>query len=233
MNLTAAETDAIFISLKVAFTATLVSLPLAIAVALILARKDFRGKSLVESLIMAPLVIPPLVTGYLLLILLGRNGPLGSWLSSVFGIEIAFTWIGAVIAAAVISFPLMVRTLQVSFLAIPEELEGVSRTLGASKLDCLLSVTLPLALPGIISAALLGFARSLGEFGATIIIAGNLPGKTQTIPLAIFNSLNRPGGDVKVWTLVLISLAISIAALLISQKINQSYLHEKKRKSRR
>ena len=223
MQLTPAEVDAIFISLKVSLTATLFTLPLALLTAYLLARKEFRFKPLLESIIMSPIVIPPLVTGYLLLILFGRNGPIGSWLSGTLGIDIAFTWIGATIAAGIVAFPLMVRTLQVSLASIPEELEGVSRTLGATSLDCFFSVTLPLAWPAILSATVLGFARSLGEFGATIILAGNLPGKTQTIPLAIFNALNRPGGETKVWLLVSISLVISIAALVFSHYLDKSF----------
>jgi molybdate transport system permease protein len=216
MEFTAADWGIVALSLQVALAATAGALPIAVLVAWALARKRFPGKMLLDALVTAPLVMPPLVTGYLLLLLLGRNGLIGKWLYTTFGITIALTWVGAAIASAVLAFPLMVRSIQVAIEGIDPRLEAMSRTLGSGRLRTFMRVTLPLATPGLIAGILLGFARCLGEFGATIILAGNIPGKTQTIPLAIYSALNRPGGEGRVMALLLISLIISLGALIIS-----------------
>lgn len=208
--------EPVILSLQVAVVATLFALPLSVAVAWILSRKQFKGKLLLESIVMAPLVIPPLVTGYLLLLLLGKNGFIGGFLFRTFGIHIAFNWTGAAVAAGVMAFPLMVRAIQLSLDSINSDLEKMARTLGARRSDTFRTITLPLIMPGIISATILGFARSLGEFGATIVVAGNMPGKTQTIPLAIYSAINRPGGEKVAMTLLLVSLVLSVVSLIIS-----------------
>lgn len=215
--LTATEWTPVILSLQVAIVATVAILPPAIGAAWLLSRPKLRGRLLLETLVTAPLVMPPLVTGYLLLLLLGRGGPLGGWLNQSFGIDIAFTWVGAAVAAGAMAFPLTVRAIQLSFESIDARLEGVSRSLGAGPWDTFRSVTLPLAAPGILAGSLLGFARCLGEFGATIVLAGNIPGKTQTIPLAIYSAINVPGGEARALALLLVSVALSIGALVISQ----------------
>ena len=219
--LTAADWAPVLLSLQVSVVATAAILPPAIWAAWLLSRPRLRGRALLEILVTAPLVMPPLVTGYLLLLLFGRGGAVGSWLSTTLGIDIAFTWIGAAVAAGVMGFPLAVRAIQVSFESIDRRFEGVARTLGASRWDSFLSVTLPLAAPGILAGTLLAFARCLGEFGATIVLAGNIPGKTQTIPLAIYNAINVPGGEGRALALLLVSVAFSIGALVISQLISR------------
>ena len=169
-----------------------------------------------EVIVTAPLVMPPLATGYLLLLLLGRGGPVGRWFHESLGVDIAFTWVGAAVASGVLAFPLMVRAIQIAFESIDRRLEGASRSLGAGRWDTFLSVTLPLALPGVAAGAMLGFARSLGEFGGTIVLAGNIPGRTQTIPLAIYTAINSPGGEGRALSLLLVSVALSVGALLFS-----------------
>lgn len=215
--LNAAEWAPVLLSFQVAILATLFIIPPAVAVAWLLARPRLRGRLLIETVVTAPLVMPPIITGYLLLLLLGRAGPVGGWLRSTFGIDIAFTWIGAAVAAGVLAFPLVVRAVQLSFESVDSRLEGASRTLGAGPWDTFFSVTLPLAAPGILAGALLGFARCLGEFGATIVLAGNIPGQTQTIPLAVYSAINTPGGEQKAMFLLLVSIALSIGALVVSQ----------------
>ncbi|HUX07006.1 MAG TPA: molybdate ABC transporter permease subunit [Acidobacteriota bacterium] len=225
--LNAAEWAPVFLSFQVAFIATLFIIPPAIAVAWLLSRPRLRGRLLIETLVTAPLVLPPIITGYLLLLLLGRGGLVGGWLHSTLGFDIAFTWIGAAVAAGVLAFPLVVRAVQLSFESVDRRLEGASRTLGASPWDTFFSVTLPLAAPGILAGSLLGFARCLGEFGATIVLAGNIPGQTQTIPLAVYSAINTPGGEQKAMFLLVISIALSIGALVISQLLTR-----KKRRAR-
>jgi molybdate transport system permease protein len=210
----------VLLSLRVALVATVVSLPFAIASAWILSRKTFRGKIVLETLVMAPLVFPPLVTGYLLLLLFGQGSAFGKFFQDILGVRIAFTWIGAAVAAAVVAFPLMVRAIQISFDSVDKGLEGMSRTLGAGRWDSFFTITLPLALPGVISGTIIGLARSLGEFGATIVLAGNLPGKTQTIPLAIYSAINRPGGERTALVLMIISIILSVVALVASYYLN-------------
>ncbi len=215
--ITAAEWTAIALSLKVASVATLISLPLGIATALLLARKNFRGKMLLDGLVHLPLVLPPVVTGYALLLLFGRKGPIGSFLEQTFGIVLSFRWTGAALACAVMGFPLMVRAIRLTMEAIDQRLEHAAGTLGASPFHVFLTVTLPLALPGIIAGALLCFAKALGEFGATITFVANIPGETQTIPSAIYSYTQTPDGDSGAIRLSIVSIVIALGALVISE----------------
>jgi len=215
--LTPAETEALQLSLRVAFWSVLFSLPLAIAAALVLARLDFPGKSLLDALLHLPLVLPPVVIGYFLLLLFGRRGPLGSMLEEYLGIVVAFRWTGAALAAAVMGFPLMVRAIRMSLEAIDRNLESAAATLGASGAWIFATITLPLALPGIIAGVLLSFARGLGEFGATITFVSNIPGETQTLPLAIYTFTQVPGGDDQAMRLCIVSALLSVAALFVSE----------------
>ncbi len=208
---------AVALSLRIAVVATLVSLPFGIAIATLLARRDFWGKTLVEALIYLPLVLPPVVTGYLLLITLGRHAPVGAFLADHFGIVFAFRWTGAVISCGVMAFPLMVRAIRLSLEAIDRRLEDAAATLGAGPFWNYATVTLPLALPGIIAGAMLAFARALGEFGATITFVSNIPGETQTISAAIYTLTQVPGGDAAALKLVVVAVVISVAALVASE----------------
>jgi molybdate transport system permease protein len=208
---------AILLSLRIAGVATLVTLPFGIAIALLLARTDFWGKSLVDALVHLPLVLPPVVTGYLLLITLGRNAPVGAFLADHFGIVFAFRWTGAVISCGVMAFPLMVRAIRLSIESIDRRLEDAASTLGASRVWGFLTITLPLALPGVIVGAMLAFARALGEFGATITFVSNIPGETQTISAAIYSLTQVPGGDAAALQLVVVAVIISLAALVASE----------------
>jgi molybdate transport system permease protein len=217
LDLSAAEIVAIELSLKVAFWAMLVSLPFGVLIAVVLARVEFWGKSVVNGLVHLPLVLPPVVTGYLLLLLLGRNGPLGQLLDETFGVVVAFRWTGAVIAAAVMGFPLMVRAIRLSVEAIDRRLEAAASTLGANPVWVFVTVTLPLMLPGIVAGMLLTFARSLGEFGATITFVSNIPGQTQTLSAAIYTFTQVPGGDAGALRLTVVSIVLAMAALLVSE----------------
>ena len=217
LDLTAQDWTAIALSLRIAGVATLVTLPFGIAIALLLARKEFWGKSLVDALIHLPLVLPPVVTGYLLLITLGRNAPVGAYLADHFGIVFAFRWTGAVISCGVMAFPLMVRAIRLSLEAIDARLEDAGATLGARPFMVFFTVTLPLALPGVIAGAMLAFARALGEFGATITFVSNIPGETQTISAAIYTLTQVPGGDAAALKLVVVAVAIAVAALVASE----------------
>jgi len=216
-ELTASDWEVIQLSLRVAFWSVLTSLPVAIAVALLLARGKFPGKSLFDAVVHLPLVLPPVVVGYFLLLLLGRRGPLGALLDHYFGIVVAFRWTGAAIASAVMGFPLMVRAIRMSIEAIDAGLEAAARTLGAGRLRVFLTVTLPLALPGVVTGALLSFARGLGEFGATITFVSSIPGETRTLPLAIYAETQVPGGDAAAMRLSLIAVVLSIGALVTSE----------------
>jgi len=207
----------VMLSLKVALVSVAFSLPLAIAVAYLLARHDFPGKMLVDAVVHLPLVLPPVVVGFALLLLFGRNGWLGARLADWFGIVFAFRWTGAALAAAIMGFPLMVRAIRLSFAAIDRRLETVGRTLGGSRSWVFLSITLPLGLPGIISGVVLAFARSLGEFGATITFVSNIPGETQTLPLAIYTFTQSPNGDAQALRLSAIAVALSIVALIAAE----------------
>ena len=217
LQLTDLEWEAIGLSLRVAALSVAGSLPLGIAVAWLLARRNFPGKSLVDGLVHVPLVVPPVVVGYGLLVLFGRRGPVGGWLYDHLGITLIFTWKGAALAAAVMAFPLMVRAIRLSLEAVDRGLEAAARTLGAKPFDVFLSVTLPLALPGVLVGVMLAFARSLGEFGATIVFVGNIPGQTRTLPIAIYTLTQQPDGDLAALRLSIISLALALAALVASE----------------
>jgi molybdate transport system permease protein len=216
-DLTPQDWIAVQLSLRIAFVATVVALPFGVAIAYVLARKNFWGKSLLDALVHLPLVLPPVVTGYLLLITLGRRAPVGAWLADHLGIVFSFRWTGAALACGVMAFPLVVRPIRLSIEAIDRRLEDASKTLGASGLWVFLTITLPLALPGIIAGAMLGFAKALGEFGATITFVSNIPGETQTISAAIYTLTQVPDGDRAAMQLVLVSIVISVAALVASE----------------
>jgi molybdate transport system permease protein len=217
LHLSAEETTAVRLSLRVAFWAMTTSLVPGVMVALVLARGRFWGKALLDGLVHLPLVMPPVVTGYLLLLLLGRRGPLGQFLDEHLGIVFAFRWTGAALACAVMGFPLMVRAIRLSIEAVDRKLEDAAATLGASPFWVFLVITLPLALPGIIAGMILSFARSMGEFGATITFVSNIPGETQTLPSLIYTLTQVPGGDAGALRLTLISIAISMLALLAAE----------------
>ena len=214
--LTPAEWEALRLSLVVASVATLFSLPFAIATSWLLARTEFAGKRVVDALVHAPLVLPPVVIGYLLLVVFGTRGPVGAWLLDSFGLRLIFTTQGAALAAAVMAFPLMVRGMRLSLDAVDRGLESAARTLGATRHDVFFSVTLPLMLPGIVSGSVVGFARSLGEFGATITFVSNIEGLTRTLPLALYTATQTPDGDVSALRLVAISMTLALVALLAS-----------------
>jgi molybdate transport system permease protein len=217
--LTPEEINAIKLSLRVATVATAASLPLGIVAGLALARGRFVGRSLLNALVLLPLILPPVVTGYVLLLLFGRQGPLGRWLAEHLGLVFAFRWTGAALACAIMGFPLMVRAIQLSIEAVDRRLEEAASTLGANRSYVFLSVTLPLILPGIVAGAILSFARAMGEFGATITFVSNIPGETQTLPTLIYTLTQVPGGDAAALRLTLISVAISLAALLASEAL--------------
>lgn len=213
----AEEWTAILLSLKVGSIATMVSLPLAVAVAWVLARRDFWGKSLLDGVVHLPLVLPPVVTGYALLVLFGRRGVLGPFLADHFGLIFSFRWTGAALAAGVMGFPLMVRAIRLSIEAIDARVEQAAATLGAPPLWVFATVTLPLALRGIVAGAVLAFAKALGEFGATITFVSNIPGQTQTIPAAIYTATQTPGGDGVALKLSAVAAAIALGALIVSE----------------
>jgi molybdate transport system permease protein len=215
--LTPAELEALRLSLQVALLAVLGSLPLAIGVAWLLARHEFPGKTLLDTVVHLPLVLPPVVIGYFLLVLFGTKGPLGGWLYEVFGLRLIFTRWGAALAAAVMSFPLVVRAIRLALEAVDRRLEQAARTLGASRLDVFFSVTLPLMLPGIVSGCIVAFAAALGDFGATITFVGNVQGETQTLSLAIYSLTQSPDGDAAALRLVVISLVLAVTALFASE----------------
>jgi molybdate transport system permease protein len=215
--MTPEEWTAVRLSLLVATTATLSSLPAGVAVAWLLARGRFWGKSLLDTLVHLPLILPPVVTGYLLLLSFGRRGPIGAFLADEFGIVFSFRWTGAALACAVMGFPLMVRAIRLSIEAVDRRLEQAAGTLGASPIWIFATVTLPLCLPGVIAGAILGFAKSMGEFGATITFVSNIPGETQTLPSLIYALTQVPGGDAAAIRLTLVSIAISMLALLGSE----------------
>ncbi|CAM5294862.1 Molybdenum transport system permease OS=Afipia felis OX=1035 GN=modB_1 PE=3 SV=1 [Afipia felis] len=216
-DITPEEWTAIELSLRVAVVATLVATPIGIAVAWLLARRDFWGKALLDAVIHLPLVLPPVVTGYLLLLSFGRKGPVGSFLDHYFGIVFSFRWTGAALACGVMSFPLLVRPMRLSIEAIDRRLEQAAGTLGAAPWQVFLTVTLPLALPGILAGMILGFAKALGEFGATITFVSNIPGETQTISSAIYSLIQTPDGDLPALRLVIISAVMAVGALVASE----------------
>jgi molybdate transport system permease protein len=213
--------DAVALSLRVSFWATLASLPFGILVAVALARWRFPGKAVLNGLVHLPLILPPVVTGYLLLLTFGRMGPVGGFLYDWFGITLAFRWTGAALAAAVMSFPLLVRAIRLAIEAVDPKLEEAAATLGATRPVVFATVTLPLILPGIIAGAVLAFAKAMGEFGATITFVANIPGETQTLPTAIYSFLQVPGGDGAALRLVLISVAVAMAALALSEWLSR------------
>ena len=215
--ISALEWSIILLSLKVSLVAVTITMPVAYSVAWVLARRRFPGRNLLDALVHLPLVVPPVVTGWLLLIVLGRNGPLGALLDQWFGITLVFHWTGAALAAAVMALPLMVRAMRLSIEAVDRRLVAAARTLGASQWHAFRTITLPLSLPGILAAAVLGFTRALGEFGATITFAANIPGQTRTLPLAIYTGLQVPGGEAAVTRLAIISILLSLVALMVSE----------------
>lgn len=215
--LTPAETEALLLSLRVAIWCVFTTLPLGIGVAWLLARRDFYGKTLLNGALHLPLVLPPVAVGYVLLLTLGRNGPVGGWLYDTFGVSIAFTWQGAVVASAVMAFPLMVRAIRLSLETVDHRLEAAARTLGSGPVRIFLTVTLPLIAPGILTGSILAFARSLGEFGATITFVSNIAGETRTLPLALYTLAQTPGGEQGALRLAAISAALAMMALLASE----------------
>ena len=212
-----AEWQAVRLSIRVSFWATLVSLPLGIFVAYALARWDFWGRQVLNGIVHLPLILPPVVTGYLLLVTFGRRGSIGYYLDAWFGIVLSFRWTGAAVAAAVMAFPLMVRAIRLAIEAVDPKLEAAASTLGASKPWVFATVTLPLILPGVIAGAILAFAKAMGEFGATITFVSNIPGQTQTVPSAIYAFLQVPGGEAAASRLVIIAIIIAMSALLLSE----------------
>ncbi len=214
------EWAALVLSLKVSVVAVLISLPLAVAVAWLLARRDFWGKPLVSALVHLPLVLPPVVTGYLLLLSFGRNGAVGGFLAEI-GVVLAFRWTGAALAAAIMGFPLMVRAIRLAFEAVDPRLEQAAATLGAGRTAGFFLVTLPLIAPGILAGTVLGFAKAMGEFGATITFVANIPGQTQTLPSAIYVFLQIPGGEQSALRLVVLSLIVALGAVLLSEWLSR------------
>ena len=219
--LDAAEWGIVALSLKVGGVAMLVTLPVAFALAWLLARVRVPGKVVVDAAIHLPLVVPPVVTGWLLLLAFGPNGPIGAWLQDWFGITVLFRWTGAAIAAGVMALPLMVRAMRISIEAVDRRLENAARTLGAGPWRVFWTLTLPLSIPGVLAGAVLGFARSIGEFGATITFVSNVPGETQTLPLAIYSALQQPGADAMVWRLSCVSVGLSLVALIASELLTR------------
>jgi molybdate transport system permease protein len=215
------EWQAVYLSAIVALTAVVSSLPFGIALGWLMARRDFWGKSLVETAINLPLVLPPVVTGYLLLVVFGRKGWLGGLLERWLDVRIVFTWKAAALASAVMAFPLMVKAIRLAFSSVDRRLELAARTLGAGPIDTFFSVSLPLARHGVLAGAILAFGRSMGEFGATIMVAGNIPGETQTIPLQIYGALESPGGMERAATMVLMAIVISVGALAAGELLER------------
>ena len=217
LGLSSSEWTAVELSLRIAVVATAVALPFGIAIGWVLARKEFWGKTLLDGIVFLPLVLPPVVTGYLLLISFGRRGPVGAFLADYFGIVFSFRWTGAALSCGIMGFPLMVRPIRLALESIDRRLEEAGATLGAGPALVFLTITLPLALPGIIAGAVLCFARALGEFGATITFVSNIPGETQTISAAIYTLLQVPNGDAAAGRLVIIAVIIALAALITSE----------------
>src|SRR5688500_3059563 len=217
MLLSPEETEAVSLSLSIAARSVLLNLPFAVAVAWLLTRTRFAGRAIFDAFVHLPLVLPPVVVGYLLLVLFGVRGPLGGWLHDTFGVQLAFTTTGAALATAVMSFPLVVRAIRISLEGVDRGLEEAARTLGAGALDRFVSITLPLIAPGILAGAVTAFAAGLGEFGAVITFASNIPGETRTLPLALYTALQTPNGDALAARLAMISLTLGLAGLLIAE----------------
>jgi molybdate transport system permease protein len=220
------EYQALLLSLKVAGFAILWLVPIGIGLAWLLAKKQFIGKGLVESLVHLPLVLPPVVIGYLLLVMMGRQGFIGSWLNDVFGLVFSFSWKGASLACIVVALPLMVRSIRLSLETVDSKLEEAAATLGASPIKVFFTITLPLMVPGIITGTMLSFARSLGEFGATISFVSNIPGETQTIPLAMYTFIETPGAEMEAARLCAISIAIALGSLMLSEWLNRKTVNK-------
>lgn len=216
------EWRAVILSLRVSFWATLLSLPLGIFVAYALARWSFWGRQFLNGLVHLPLILPPVVTGYLLLLTFGRKGWVGQYLDQWFGVVLAFRWTGAALAAAIMAFPLMVRAIRIAIEAVDPKLEQAASTLGAPRLWVFATVTLPLILPGILAGAILAFAKAMGEFGATITFVSNIPGQTQTLPSAIYAFMQVPGGESQAFRLVLIAIFVAMSALLLSEWLSRA-----------
>jgi len=215
--MSAAEWAIVALSLRVSVVAVLVTLPVAYGLAWLIARRRFPGRMLLDAAVHLPLVLPPVVTGWLLLLLFGRSGVIGQWLDQVLGITLVFNWMGAALAAAIMALPLMVRAMRLSIEAVDQHLVDAARTLGASRWHAFRTITLPLSLPGIAAGAMLGFARSLGEFGATITFAANIEGQTRTLPLAIYTGLQVPGSETAVARLAVMAIILSLGALMVSE----------------
>ena len=227
MALSPEEWNVIALSLKVSGVAVVACLPVAFAFAWLLARGRFPGRVLLDALVHLPLVLPPVVTGWLLLLAFGNNGPAGRWFADVLGVTFMFRWTGAALAAAIMALPLMVRAMRLSIEAVDRRLEQAAETLGASRARIFATITLPLALPGLLAGAVLGFARSLGEFGATITFVSNIPGETKTLPIAIYSALQVPGSEAAVTRLSLMAVALSLFALLVSEMLMRRSGHGK------
>ena len=221
MLLSPDEWEILRLSLKVSAVAVGLTMPVAFALAWVLARARFPGKVLLDALVHLPLVVPPVVVGWLLLLAFGANGPAGRWFEQVLGISFMFRWTGAALAAAVMALPLMVRAMRLSIEAVDRRLEGAARTLGAGRWRTFVSITLPLSLPGVVAGAVLGFARSIGEFGATITFVSNIPGETRTLPIAIYSALQVPGQESVVTRLAVLSVLLSLAALVASETLSR------------
>jgi molybdate transport system permease protein len=217
LTLSPAEIDALLLSLKVGVVSVAASLPFALACAFLLSRCDFPGKSLIDGIVHLPLVLPPVAVGFSLLVLFGRNGVIGAWLYAAFGFTFAFNWKGAALASAVVAFPLSVRAMRLSLDAVDRRLEAAARSLGASPWRVLATITLPLMAPGILTGAILGFARSVGEFGATITFVSNIPRETRTLPLALYELTQIPGSDAAAWRLAILSVLVALVALIASE----------------
>jgi molybdate transport system permease protein len=215
--LSANESEALYLSLSVAVRSVLLSLPFAIVLAWVLTRRQFVGRTILDALVHLPLVLPPVVVGYLLLLLFGTRGPIGSWLQRGLGVELIFTPNGAALATAVMSFPLMVRAMRISLENVDRGLEDAARTLGAGAFDRFMSITLPLMLPGVLAGAITAFSAALGEFGAVITFVSNIPGETRTLPLALYAALQTPGGDYAAARLAVISIILGFGGLLLSE----------------
>lgn len=217
MGLTEAELQALGLSLKVSGIAVLAALPFAVAAALILARREFPGKSVFDGIVHLPLVLPPVVMGYLLLVTFGARGPIGAWFDQVFGLRFVFSWTGAALASAIVTFPFQVRAIRLALEAIDPGLQQAARTLGAGPIDCLCNITLPLALPGLIAGAITAFAASLGQFGAIITFVSNVPGETRTLPLAIYSAIQTPDGEAAAARLAALAIALALGGLVLSE----------------
>lgn len=222
--MTAAEWTAVWLSLKVGIVGALASLPFALGVAYLLARGRFYGRTALDILVHLPLVLPPVVTGWLLLIAFGRHGPLGVLFERAFGVVFAFRWTGAALAAGIMGFPLMVRAIRLSIEAVDRRLEDAAATLGAGRARIFLTLTLPLALPGVGAGLILGFAKAIGEFGATITFVANIPGQTQTLATAIYNTTQDPDGGAATWRLTGVAIAIAVVALTLSEALSSRWM---------